>query len=82
MGLYFGTSKRKLLLDGVFRNLMLYMDDPIKISLMSSDEFYLQDLNGLTLIAGDYLLPDTALTTLDYYTLIDLNGRYLTVEEV
>ena len=81
MGLYLGSSKRKLLLGNIFCNLNLYMDDPITIKLMSSDGYILQDENGIGLVAGDMYLQNPFLTSLDYYTLIDLNGLFLTVKE-
>lgn len=81
MGLYLGNSKVKLLMGGKFYTLNLYLDNPIKITLMSSDEFILQDANGINLLSGDYRLPNMALQTIDYYALIDLNGKYLLAKE-
>lgn len=82
MGLYLGTSKVKLLIGNEFRKIAVNDFEKIVVALHTSDDFILQDADGLSLISGDYKLPDATLKTIDYYTLIDLKGKYLTTKEV
>ena len=79
MGLYVGNNKFKLNIN----YLLCRLNIPVESSsasngLMSSDNYILQDLNGLYLIAQE---DGIMLMSYDNYILKDLNGLYLTSQE-
>lgn len=85
MALYLGNDKVKINLDGVIYCLNILTATPTILDniLLSSDNYILQDLNGLCLIPKDSILPsvDGLVLSSDNYILQDLNGLYLTIKE-
>ena len=82
MALYLGEDKVKINLGGqlYYLNLITTTSHIDRISLLSLDNYILQDSTGV------YLVPKidiygTMLTTIDDYILQDVNGLYLTIEE-
>lgn len=82
MALYLGNSGRlKINLGGVVYRLNLFSATPITNNgwLLSSDDYILQDSNGIYLIPKDEteIVVDNVLISSDDYVLTDSNGIYL-----
>ena len=82
MALYLGKDKVKINLGGIIYCLNLFSETPITNNgwLLSSDNYILQDSNGVYLIPSDYteIVIDNILLSSDNYILQDSNGVYLT----
>lgn len=85
MALYLGKDRVKINLDGVVYKLNLLTDtsSATRCTLSSSDNFILQDLNGVYLIPKDCtcVIVEDVLLSLDNFILQDLNGLYLKAKE-
>lgn len=55
MALYLGSTKVQIILDGVIYNVNSYFENYFtdSILLLSSDDFILQDLNGVYIVAEE-----------------------------
>lgn len=86
MALYLGNEIVQINLNGIVYCLNLFSSTPIinGIRLLSSDNYILQDSNGLYLIAKESSTPiinSIRLLSFDNYILQDSNGLYLTAKE-
>ena len=86
MALYLGSGgKRKIYLNNIAYVLNLVSIAPTinSIGLLSSDNYILQDCNGIYLLPSDYTnsIVDLILLSSDNYILQDYNGIYLTFKE-
>ena len=86
MALYLGSSgKQKIYLNNIAYVLNLFTITPSinRAVLLSSDNYILQDCNGIYLLPSDYTnsVVDNILLSSDNYILQDCNGIYLTIKE-
>ena len=81
MALYLGENKVKINLNGIVYCLNLYSTTSTINNgwLLSSDNYILQDSNGIYLIPKDFseIVIDNVLLSSDNYILQDSNGVYL-----
>ena len=82
MALYLGSHGNcKVMLNGIRYILnpsKIISTESEKIALLSSDNYLLQDINGIYLLPADHY-TDNFLISLDNYILKDINDIYLTL---
>jgi hypothetical protein len=86
MALYLGDNKIKININGIKYYLNLFSSNLILngVALLSSDNYILQDSEGIYLVADDSFVVDSNLVKLlplDAYALKESNGLYLVYKE-
>lgn len=79
MALYLGSHGNcKIMLNGIkyILNPLIISTESNKIALLSSDNYFLQDINGIYLLPADHF-NNNFLMSLDDYILQDINDTYL-----